>query len=86
MSEPIWFNRPAVVDAETGRVLRSPPSELAEGYREALARLERVYRTQAHDRGFDYVPLTTAEPVGIALGRYLEGRRAHPARAAVLRP
>ncbi|MGH7587746.1 MAG: DUF58 domain-containing protein [Gemmatimonadota bacterium] len=75
-----------VVDAETGRVLRTPPSELAEGYREALARLERVYRTQAHDRGFDYVPLSTAEPVGVALGRYLEGRRAHPARAAGLRP
>ena len=75
-----------VVDAETGRVLRTPPCELAEGYREALARLERVYRTQAHDRGFDYLPLTTAEPVGVALGRYLEGRRAHPARAAGLRP
>ena len=75
-----------VVDAETGRVLRTPPCELAEGYREALARLERVYRTQAHDRGFDYVPLTTAEPVGVALGRYLEGRRAHAARAAGLRP
>jgi uncharacterized protein (DUF58 family) len=75
-----------IVDAETGRVLRTPPSELADGYREALSRLERVYRTQAHDRGFDYVPLSTAEPVGVALGRYLERRRAHPARTAGLRP
>jgi uncharacterized protein (DUF58 family) len=67
---------PSVADVETGRVLRAGPDELAAGYAEALAELERVYRAQAHDRGFEFVPLTTDEPVGIALGRWLAGRRA----------
>jgi hypothetical protein len=67
-----------MVDMETGRVLKTPPAELAAGYREALGDLEAAYRAQAHDRGFDYVPLSTDEPVGLALGRYLEGRRTHP--------
>ncbi|MGH7556758.1 MAG: DUF58 domain-containing protein [Gemmatimonadota bacterium] len=75
-----------VVDAETDRVLQTPPAELAEGYRAALLDLEAVYRAQAHDRGFDYVPLSTDEPVGLALGRYLERRRAHPGRARAARP
>lgn len=77
---------PAVVDAETGRVLKTPPAELADGYRAALQDLESVYRRHAHDRGFDYVPLSTDEPVGLALRRYLEGRRAHPARTSRGRP
>jgi uncharacterized protein (DUF58 family) len=67
---------PSVADVETGRVMRAGPDELAAGYAEALAELERVYRAQAHDRGFEFVPLTTDEPVGIALGRWLAGRRA----------
>lgn len=75
---------PSVVDAETGRMLRAP-AELAGGYRKALEELEAAYRRQAHDRGFDYVPLSTDEPVGRALGRYLEGRRSHPAGAPGLR-
>lgn len=66
----------ALTDTETGRVLRHGPAELAAGYAEALAELERVYRAQAHDRGFDFVSLTTDEPVGIALGRWLAARRA----------
>ena len=66
----------AVADAETGRILREGPAELAEGYAEALAELEATYRAQAHDRGFDFVSLTTDEPVGVALGRWLTGRRA----------
>ena len=67
---------PSMADIETGRVLRAGPGELAAGYADALAELERIYRTQAHDRGFEFVPLTTDEPVGIALGRWLAGRRA----------
>lgn len=66
----------ALTDAETGQVLRRAASELALGYAEALADLERVYRSQARDRGFDLVSLTTDEPVGIALGRWLAVRRA----------
>jgi len=66
---------PAVEDAETGRVLRTGPAELAPGYADALAELERVYRAQAHDRGFEFVSLTTDEPVGLALRRWLAGRR-----------
>ncbi len=65
---------PAVSDAETGRVLRAATSELVAGYAGALAALERVYRAQAHDRGFEFVPLTTDEPVGLALRRWLAGR------------
>ncbi|CAN5336775.1 DUF58 domain-containing protein [soil metagenome] len=65
----------AITDAETGRVLRAGPEELAAGYRRELADLERAYRSQAHDRGFDFVGLTTDEPIGAALGRYLSERR-----------
>jgi uncharacterized protein (DUF58 family) len=64
-----------IVDAETGRTVHARPEELAEGYREELEALERTYRDQAHDRGFDWVPVTTDEPVGAVLGRYLAGRR-----------
>jgi uncharacterized protein (DUF58 family) len=70
-----------VADLETGRVLREPPAELAAGYAEALGELEKVYRAQAHDRGFDFVPLTTDEPLGVALGRWLARRRAGVRRA-----
>ena len=66
----------AMADAETGRILREGPTELAEGYAAALAELEATYRAQAHDRGFDFVSLTTDEPVGVVLGRWLSGRRA----------
>lgn len=66
---------PAIEDAETGRILRTHPGELAAGYQEALAEMEAAYRSQAHDRGFDFVSLTTDEPVGTALGRYLGERR-----------
>ncbi|MFN2384226.1 MAG: DUF58 domain-containing protein [Gemmatimonadota bacterium] len=62
-------------DAESGRTLRATPAELADGYHEALAELERTYREQAHDRGFDFLGLTTDQPVATALGRYLTGRR-----------
>lgn len=65
----------AFADAETGRVLRVGAAELAVGYGEALGRLEAAYRAQAHDRGFDFVALSTDEPVGIALRRYLGERR-----------
>ncbi len=65
---------PALADAETGRVVRAAPESLAAGYAEALTELEATYRAQAHDRGFDFVPLTTSEPVGVALGRYLAAR------------
>lgn len=61
-------------DAETGAVLEAEPRELADGYRDALADLERAYRAQAHDRGFAFAPLTTDVPVGIALGRWLARR------------
>jgi uncharacterized protein (DUF58 family) len=64
-----------IADMETGRVLRAGPAELAVGYREALWALEGAYRTQAHDGGFDFVGLTTDEPVAATLGRYLSGRR-----------
>lgn len=64
-----------IVDAETGRGLKARPEELAEGYREELEALERRYRDQAHDRGFDWVAVSTDEPVGAVLGRYLAARR-----------
>ena len=64
-----------IVDAETGRTVRARPEELAEGYGEELESLERLYRDQAHDRGFDWVSVSTAEPVTGVLGRYLAGRR-----------
>jgi uncharacterized protein (DUF58 family) len=68
----------AVADAETGQILKEGTVELAEGYAQALAELEATYRAQAHDRGFDFVSLTTDEPVGVALGRWLAGRRSRP--------
>lgn len=64
----------AVSELETDRVLRASPESLAGGYAEALAELEATWRAQAHDRGFDFVGLTTAEPVAVALGRYLAVR------------
>ncbi|HEY7471759.1 MAG TPA: DUF58 domain-containing protein [Gemmatimonadota bacterium] len=64
-----------IVDAETGRSIRARPEELAEGYLEELESLERRYRDQARDRGFDWVRVTTDEPVAAVLGRYLAGRR-----------
>ncbi|HYO45944.1 MAG TPA: DUF58 domain-containing protein [Gemmatimonadota bacterium] len=64
-----------IVDAETGRAVHARPEELAEGYREELEALERLYRDQAHDRGFDWVAVTTDEPVTAVLGRYLTARR-----------
>lgn len=64
-----------LADVETGRVVRAGPAELARGYRQALAELEATYRDQAHDRGFDVVGITTDEPIGAALGRYLRVRR-----------
>jgi uncharacterized protein (DUF58 family) len=64
-----------IVDAETGRTVRARPEELAEGYGEELEALERLYRDQAHDRGFDWVAVTTSEPVSAVLGRYLARRR-----------
>ena len=64
-----------IVDAETGRAVHARPEELAEGYREELEALERLYRDQAHDRGFDWVAVTTDEPVTAVLGRYLAARR-----------
>lgn len=64
-----------IVDAETGRAVRARPEELAEGYGEELEALERLYRDQAHDRGFDWVAVTTSEPVSAVLGRYLTSRR-----------
>lgn len=67
---------PALTDAETGRVVRAAPESLAPGYADALAELEATYRGQAHDRGFDFVPLTTSDPVAVALGRYLASRSA----------
>ncbi|MCK5439985.1 MAG: DUF58 domain-containing protein [Gemmatimonadetes bacterium] len=65
----------ALADVETGQVVRAAPAALARGYREELAALEATYRAQAHDQGFDFVPLTTDEPLGPALARYLHGRR-----------
>lgn len=70
----------AVADVETGRVLREELEALAPGYERALAELEGAYRAQAHDRGFDFVPLSTDEPIGVALGRWLSRRG--PGRAA----
>jgi len=67
-----------IVDAETGRAFRARPEELREGYRVELEALERRYRDQAHDRGFDWVAATTDEPVGAVLGRYLAIRRHSP--------
>jgi uncharacterized protein (DUF58 family) len=64
-----------IVDAETGRSIHARPEELAEGYGEELEALERTYREQAHDRGFDWVPVSTDEPVPAVLGRYLAARR-----------
>ena len=64
-----------IVDAETGRAVRARPEELAEGYGEELEALERLYRDQAHDRGFDWVAVTTSQPVSTVLGRYLASRR-----------
>lgn len=64
-----------IVDAETGRSIHARPEELAEGYGEELEALERTYREQAHDRGFDWVPVSTEEPVPAVLGRYLAARR-----------
>lgn len=64
----------AIADVETGRVIRASPESLTGGYAEALAELEAAYRAQAHDRGYDFVPLTTSEPVAVALGRYLSAR------------
>lgn len=61
-------------DVESGAVLRAEPAELVEGYRAALADLESTYRKQAHDRGFDFVPIVTSEPIGSALGRWLARR------------
>ena len=64
-----------IVDVETGRALHARPEELARGYGEELEALERTYRDQAHDRGFDWVSVTTDEPVAAVLGRYLVSRR-----------
>jgi len=64
-----------IVDAETGRTLKARPEELAQGYREELDALERRYRDQAHDRGYDWVAATTDEPIAAVLGRYLVARR-----------
>lgn len=64
----------SMADLETGRVLRAAPESRAAGYAEALAELEATYRAQAHDRGFDFVGLSTDEPVAAALGRYLAAR------------
>lgn len=70
------LSRPGeILDVETGRTLRAEFAELSRGYREALAELESSYRRQAHDHGFDFVPLTTDEPLGATLGRYLSARR-----------
>ncbi len=66
---------PGLVDVETRRRLEVGPRDLAEGYRAELARLEGEYRAQAHDRGFDFVPLTTDRPVAEALGQWLDRRR-----------
>lgn len=68
---------PAVTDAETGRVLKADLESLTAGYARALAELEATYRAQAHDRAFDFVPLTTNEPIGVALGRWLARRNRH---------
>ena len=65
---------PGVADVETGRVLREELDGLGPGYARALAELEATYLAQAHDRGFDFVPLSTDEPIGIALGRWLSRR------------
>lgn len=65
----------ALADIETGRVVRGTPAAFAKGYRDELAALEATYRAQAHDRGFDFVSLTTEEPLGAALARYLHRRR-----------
>lgn len=65
----------ALADAETGRVVPAAPAALAPGYAAALAELEGRYRAQAHDRGFDFLGLTTDQPVAVALGRYLAARR-----------
>lgn len=64
-----------IVDLETGRSVHARPEELAEGYGRELEALERTYREQAHDRGFDWVPTATDEPVSAVLGRYLAARR-----------
>lgn len=64
-----------IVDLETGRSVHARPEELAEGYGRELEALERIYREQAHDRGFDWVPTSTDEPVSAVLGRYLAARR-----------
>lgn len=66
---------PGVADPETGRVLRADVEALAPGYAHALAELEATYRAQAHDRGFDFAGLSTEEPIGAALGRWLARRR-----------
>ena len=67
-----------IVDLETGRSVHARPEELAEGYGRELEALERIYREQAHDRGFDWVPTGTDEPVSAVLGRYLSARRHRP--------
>ena len=64
-----------IVDLESGRSVHARPEELAEGYGRELEALERNYREQAHDRGFDWVPIATDEPVSAVLGRYLAARR-----------
>jgi uncharacterized protein (DUF58 family) len=64
-----------IVDLETGRSVHARPEEIADGYGRELEALERLYREQAHDRGFDWVPTGTEEPVSAVLGRYLAGRR-----------
>lgn len=62
------------VDPEDGREVRTNSGALRQRYRESVARAVAEWRRHCLRMGADYEVVSTDEPLGLALGRYLKKR------------
>ena len=63
-------------DMETGELMSTEPWHIQQAYREAVERFRTAMGARCREQRIDYVPLTTDQPLDIALLAYLNKRQA----------
>ena len=67
--------RTRFVDLETKQTIITDPRSIRKQYKEKIQQIRKFYTNNCGKHKIDYVPLSTAEPVGVALKEYLSRRQ-----------
>ena len=67
--------RTRFVDLETKQTIITDPRSIRKQYKEKIQQIKKFYSNNCGKYKIDYVPLSTAEPVGVALKEYLSRRQ-----------